>query len=152
MKGSVLAFSIQKGNGVISGDDGKRYKFLASSWQAEIHPVQGQRVDFEVTPTGEALDIYLDILTSSSSGGSGAKERTTAALLAFFLGAFGAHKFYLGRQQAGTIMLLVSLFGSFLIVPIVVMGVVALVEFIIYLTKTDQEFQQIYVIGKKEWF
>lgn len=152
MKGSILAFSIQKGNGVISGDDGKRYKFLASSWQAETSPFQGQRVDFEASPTGEALEIYLDALTSSSSGVPGEKTRTTAAILAFFLGAFGAHKFYLGKQQAAIIMLLVSLVGSFLIVPTLIMGLVAFAEFIIYLTKTDQEFQKIYVIGDKEWF
>jgi hypothetical protein len=33
-----------------------------------------------------------------------------------------------------------------------VIGVIAFVEFIIYLTKSDEEFEQIYVTGKKVWF
>ena len=31
-------------------------------------------------------------------------------------------------------------------------GVVGLVEGIIYLTKSDEDFQSIYVTGQKEWF
>jgi hypothetical protein len=36
--------------------------------------------------------------------------------------------------------------------PNIILGVIALVEGIIYLTKTDEEFEQIYVVGKKQWF
>ena len=38
-----------------------------------------------------------------------AKSRIGAALLAFFLGSFGAHKFYLGRVVAGIFYLLFCL-------------------------------------------
>ncbi|MDE5068247.1 MAG: TM2 domain-containing protein [Trichodesmium sp. St16_bin4-tuft] len=98
MKGIILAVSIQKGNGIISGDDGKRYRFLLSSWYAEQNPKQGLRVDFDTTPEGEALDIYQDIsdISASPSSKLNSKNRGIAAILAFFLGAFGAHKFYLG--------------------------------------------------------
>ncbi|MGZ3498223.1 MAG: NINE protein [Vulcanimicrobiaceae bacterium] len=37
------------------------------------------------------------------------KEPVLAFLLAFFLGLFGVHHFYLGRTQAGVIMLLCTL-------------------------------------------
>lgn len=70
MKGIILAVSIQKGNGIISGDDGKRYRFLLSSWYAEQNPKQGLRVDFDTTPEGEALDIYQDISDISASPSS----------------------------------------------------------------------------------
>jgi TM2 domain-containing membrane protein YozV len=76
--------------------------------------------------------------------------KMTAGLLAILLGGFGVHKFYLGMSSAGTIMLLVSLltcgFGSIAIGPI------ALIEGILYLTKSDEEFYQTYMVEKKEWF
>lgn len=39
------------------------------------------------------------------------KSRTTAFLLAFFLGVFGAHRFYVGK--AGTAILQMFTFGGF---------------------------------------
>ena len=39
---------------------------------------------------------------------SSGKNKTTAALLAFFLGVLGAHKFYLGNTKMGIIYLLIS--------------------------------------------
>ena len=81
------------------------------------------------------------------------KDRITTALLAFFLGAFGVHKFYLGYQREGLIMLLVTIIGT----PACGLGpaiieIVAFVEFIIYLMKSDDEFQEIYVNNKHPWF
>lgn len=149
MKGTILKVSIQKGNGIISGDDGKRYKFLLSSWEAEQNPIQGLRVDFDTTPEGEALEIFQDI---SSLSRQSSKSRATAAILAIFLGGFGVHKFYLGYNQAGTITLIVSLVGSIIILPTIVMSIIAFVEFIIYLTKSDQEFYDTYIRNKKAWF
>ena len=81
------------------------------------------------------------------------KSKIAAGLLAIFLGTLGIHKFYLGYTQAGVIMLLVSILGSFLFfLGPAVMGIIALVEGIIYLTKTDQQFYEIYVVGRKPWF
>lgn len=81
------------------------------------------------------------------------KNKIAAGLLAIFLGSLGIHKFYLGYTQAGLIMFLVSILGSFLFfLGPAVMGIIALIEGIIYLTKTDQQFYEIYVVGKKPWF
>ena len=79
-----------------------------------------------------------------------------AGLLAIFLGSLGIHKFYLGGKQqktAGIIMLVISVVGScaFLIGPIA-MGIIALIEGIVYLTKDDSEFQTTYASGDKAWF
>lgn len=48
------------------------------------------------------------------------KDKLTAALLAWFLGAFGGHRFYLGQMGAGLAHLLFSLtfFGLFITGPI----------------------------------
>ncbi len=67
------------------------------------------------------------------------KNRSTAILLAFFFGGFGAHKFYCGKTGLGFLYLV--FFWTF--IP----SLVALIEGIIYLTgTTDQEFTQKYCI------
>ena len=66
------------------------------------------------------------------------------------MGALGIHKFYMGYTKAGIIMLLVSLLT--LGIGAIVMEIIGLIEGIMYLTKTDQDFYQIYVLGEKQWF
>ena len=66
--------------------------------------------------------------------GNGGKERMVAVLLAFFLGGFGGHKFYLGRIGSGILYLLFS----WTFIP----AFVALIEGIIYLTMSDVEFSR----------
>jgi TM2 domain-containing membrane protein YozV len=78
---------------------------------------------------------------------AGADKKMAAGLLAIFLGALGLHKFYLGYTTAGIIMLVVSLFSCGTI-----MGVIGIIEGVIYLTRTDEQFVATYVVGKKEWF
>lgn len=80
------------------------------------------------------------------------KSKVAAGLLAIFLGGLGIHKFYLGYTTQGIILLLVTLFGAFLLIGPVVTGVISLIEGIIYLTKSDEEFYRLYVLSKKEWF
>jgi TM2 domain-containing membrane protein YozV len=80
----------------------------------------------------------------------GAEKKIVAGVLAILLGTLGIHKFYLGYNTAGIIMLLVTLltcgFAG------VIIWIIALIEGITYLTKTDEEFVATYVNGKKEWF
>jgi TM2 domain-containing membrane protein YozV len=86
-------------------------------------------------------------------------KRMTAALLALFLGSLGIHKFYLGYKNAGiaylVIWAIVSVFsiiscgiGSFFYIP---MWIFSVVEAVIYFTKTDEQFIDIYQLNKKEW-
>lgn len=62
----------------------------------------------------------------------GSKNRTSAALWAFFLGGFGAHKFYLGQTGKGILYILFfwTLIPSFL----------ALISFVRFLCMSDVEF------------
>ena len=71
-------------------------------------------------------------------------KRVMAGVLALLLGGFGVHKFYLGYTTTGIIYLLLCCTG--------VTGMLALVDGIIYLTKTDEEFIEMYQINQKEWF
>lgn len=81
------------------------------------------------------------------------KSKIAAALLAFFLGGLGIHKFYLNYTTAGIIMLVVSLLGFVLLfIPNIIIGIIALIEAILYVTKSDEAFHQTYVVNKKAWF
>ena len=58
MKGKVLDFSIQKGGGLILGDDGQRYLFVANEWQEQSLPLRDVVVDFEAAGK-YAKGVYL---------------------------------------------------------------------------------------------
>jgi len=81
-----------------------------------------------------------------------------AGLLGIFLGAFGVHKFILGYQKEGFILLGGTLLGivtSCIVIGVFIYmatGVIGLIEGIIYLTKSDEEFYQTYQANKKPWF
>jgi TM2 domain-containing membrane protein YozV len=75
-------------------------------------------------------------------------KKVLAGLMGILLGQLGIHKFVLGYSGAGIIMLLISL----TCVGAPVMHVIGLVEGIIYLTKSDEDFYQTYMVNKKEWF
>ena len=81
-------------------------------------------------------------------------KKLAAGLTGIFLGAFGVHKFILGYTRPGIIMLVISLAGGVVTCGAAsfVMGVIGLIEGIIYLTKTPDEFRDQYVVGTKEWF
>jgi TM2 domain-containing membrane protein YozV len=87
-------------------------------------------------------------------------KKIAAGICGLLLGGFGVHKYILGLNSAGTIMLCCTL-GSWIITLItcgigapltLVMHVIGIIEGIIYLTKTDAEFYQLYVVQKKQWF
>ena len=80
----------------------------------------------------------------------GADKKILAGILGIVVGAFGVHKFVLGYTTEGMIMLLITVLtcGIFAIVP----SVIGIVEGIIYLTKSDEEFVMTYLQSKKGWF
>ena len=147
MKGKILSYDNNTRNGIISGDDGNRYTFDVVEWKAAVLPKVGASVDFA------SNGAFAEAIFADSAAASGNSKKVPAALLAFFLGAFGVHKFYLGYKTQGVIMLLVFLFGWLLLgIPSIVISIVAFIEFIIYLIKSDEDFEQTYVVGKRGWF
>ncbi|MWB93651.1 NINE protein [Flavobacterium sp. GA093] len=72
-------------------------------------------------------------------------KKVVAGILGILVGALGVHKFYLGYTKEGIIQILLNLacgLGS----------LIGLIEGIIYLVKTDEEFYQTYQVGRKPWF
>ena len=148
MNGKILDYSIQKSGGVISGNDGSRYSFSTKEWKNSKSPEVGQVVDFEIEGK-EAKGIYLEAVSSVNSE----KNKMAAGLLALFLGSFGIHKFYLGCNTSGVIMLVIWFVGLFMFaIPSLIIGLIAFIEAIVYFTKSDEQFYEIYVKNEKCWF
>lgn len=84
---------------------------------------------------GQGIDVRAEICPKCGvrqKRATGTKSRIAAALLAFFLGGFGIHKFYLGRPVWGIFYLLFC----WTFIP----AVIAFVEFIVYLCMSDESF------------
>ena len=81
-------------------------------------------------------------------------KKILAGILAILLGAFGVHKFILGYNKEGIIMLAATIVLGVVTCGVFawVVGVVGLIEGIIYITKTDADFYNTYQVGKKPWF
>lgn len=83
----------------------------------------------------------------------GAEKKLVSGILAILLGSLGIHKFYLGYQTEGIIMLVIGVGGWLLCgIPTMVVGIIGIIEGVMYLTKTDQDFVSTYVTGRKGWF
>ena len=82
------------------------------------------------------------------------KDHVAAGLLAIFLGGLGIHKFYLGYNSVGFIMLGVTILGSIFTLGLagLVMELIGIIEGIIYLSKDQNSFDWTYVYNMKEWF
>ncbi len=89
---------------------------------------------------------------------NGDNKKLMAGILAIVLGSLGIHKFILGYNKEGIILLVATLIGyatSCLGVGFFILmatGIVGLIEGIIYLTKSDEEFYNTYQVGQKPWF
>ena len=74
------------------------------------------------------------------------EKKVIAGILAIVLGTLGVHKFDLGYTKEGVIQLIIGL------VTCGAGGLIGLIEGIMYLTKSDEEFDKTYVEGHKGWF
>ncbi|MEX0315658.1 MAG: TM2 domain-containing protein [Allomuricauda sp.] len=81
-------------------------------------------------------------------------KKILAGILAIVLGGFGVHKFILGYNKEGIILLICTIILGVVTCGIanMIVWVVTVIEGIIYLTKSDEEFYNTYQVGKKPWF
>jgi TM2 domain-containing membrane protein YozV len=80
------------------------------------------------------------------ASGSGESKKMMIAILAILLGSFGVHRFMLGDTTGGLIRIAIT------VVTCGAGGIIGLIEGIIYITKSDADFHQIYEVQKKGWF
>ena len=165
MKGHVVDFTVQTNSGIIAGADYQRYTFSGADWMESAPPRWGMEVEFTIIGD-TAVQIHAGaaaMLPHNRSGvrepyhGSGAggytKSKVAAGLFAIFLGLLGIHKFYLGYPVPGIILLLCGTIGWFFIaIPPIIAAIICLIEGIIYLTKSDSDFHDEYVVQKRPWF
>lgn len=167
----MLDYSVQQNSGLISGDDGSRYTFGGADWKGTSVPTAGVHVDFEVGPGGQgARNVYI-LGQSSTFGaswpnsgrpsagiGTNSKSKIIAGLLAIFLGGLGIHKFYLDYPSQGVILLVASIIGVVTLLTgigiLILIGIwiVCLIEGVIYMTKSDEEFEMLHVQDRHPWF
>ena len=76
----------------------------------------------------------------------GAEKKLPAGICGILLGWLGIHKFILGYTKLGIIQIIVSL------VTCGAGGIIGLIEGIIYLTKSDEDFVKTYIQNKRGWF
>jgi TM2 domain-containing membrane protein YozV len=77
---------------------------------------------------------------------AGAEKKIAAGICGILLGWLGVHKFILGYTKEGIIQIVIS------VVTCGIGSIIGLIEGIIYLTKTDEDFVRIYIQNKKGWF
>jgi TM2 domain-containing membrane protein YozV len=80
----------------------------------------------------------------------GGDKKIVVGICAILLGSLGVHKFILGYTTEGVILLLVTVLTCG--VASMVTGIIGIVEGVIYLTKSDEEFVRTYIQSKKGWF
>ena len=108
----------------------------------------GETLDVSLRRAEEAMraserggNVYMNAAVSNDTHGGAApysqtKSKIVAFILAWFLGGFGGHKFYLNRVGQG----LIYLIFCWTFIP----AIIAFIEGIVYLTMTDERFWQKY--------
>lgn len=77
---------------------------------------------------------------------SGDNKKVLAGVLGILFGGLGIHKFVLGYNKEGVILLVAT------ILTCGFASLIGFIEGIIYLTKSDEDFYNTYQVGKKPWF
>ncbi|PIT68657.1 TM2 domain-containing protein [Bartonella tribocorum] len=133
MKGKIIG--LDQGNYFISGADGKRYQFLSKDWSGKKPPKVGDAVDFVCE--GDSIKSVSPIL----SAGQSQQSKVLLAIVCLCFGAFGIHRFMVGKIITGIIMLFLSLIGLLFFIGLLFLGLLffitipwALIDFIVILT------------------
>ncbi|WP_317993078.1 TM2 domain-containing protein [Bartonella gliris] len=118
MRGIII--SQDQATYLVSGDDGKRYQFSTWDWLGKNPPKVGDAIDFLCE--GDVVSSVFPLLQKSSEN-----LKLMLALLCWFAGVFGVHRFIVGKAKTGALMLILSL----TIFGLVVTGIWAIVDFIV---------------------
>jgi TM2 domain-containing membrane protein YozV len=127
--------------------------------QAELPVISGAQTAYQnapppfepaYQPIQPPSPVYGQQYAQQDWQARGANKKIAAGICGILVGTFGVHKFILGYQTEGLIMLLVSILSCGMLA--IVMQIIGIVEGIMYLTKSDEDFVRTYVEGRKGWF
>ena len=99
MRGSIISYTRNKG--LISGADNNRYEFTRLDWSGQGEPAAGIKVDF-VAEGAIAKNIFPLSIDSKHS-------KVVMAIVCWFFGIFGVHRFMVGKIGTGVLMLLLTI-------------------------------------------
>jgi len=108
-----------------------------SNCQAPLTPIGGYQPMQSVNLGSQGMQDWK---------AAGADKKLAAGICGILLGGFGVHKFILGYTTEGIIQIVITF------VTCGIGSLVGLVEGIIYLTKSDEEFVRTYIQNKRGWF
>ena len=114
--------------------------------QQQQQPPYGGQGQYQQPPYGGQYGAYQQPYMQSNdifSNGPSGKSRGIAGLLAILVGAFGVHYFYLGKTTAGVVFLVASILTCFILAAVT--GIIALIQGIMMLCMSQQEFEDKYV-------
>lgn len=147
----------------IIGADGQQYGPIGADqirqWIAEkranAHTLAQSEGSAEWKPLisfPEFMSAFQAAPPAAVTGGSHprASNKIVAGIFGIVIGGLGIHKFILGYTGAGLTMLLISVLSLGILYPI--MHLIGLIEGIVYLCKSDDEFVRTYVDGRRPWF
>lgn len=137
MEGNILGIESDRSKAAVKASNGSRYYFAMDQWKGSFQLEVGMKVDFDINHDGVGTNVYpLEKTWSQATSSKPNKSKTTATLLAFFLGGLGGHKFYLGAWGWG----LIYLIFCWTYIPLVL----GIIEVIRYIVLEDEEFQEKY--------
>ncbi len=109
-----------------------------ASCQAPLSPVSGYQPLQSVNQGAQGSMVDWKSL--------GADKKIVAGICGILVGGFGVHKFILGYTNEGIIQIVITCLTCG------IGSIVGIVEGIIYLTKSDEDFVRTYIQNKKGWF
>ncbi len=95
--GQIESYDSETKTGFVK-DQEEFFKFDVTSWVSSLPPDQGDEVTFELR---DGVVVNMRLVAETMKPIEGIKKRWIATTLAFFLGAIGAHRFYLGFYKLG---------------------------------------------------
>ncbi|QEE09142.1 TM2 domain-containing protein [Bartonella kosoyi] len=117
MKGKIIGED--QGDYFISGADGKRYQFANWDWSGKKPPKVGDVVDFVCE--GDTVKSIFPVLTEGQSQ----QSKVTLAVVCFFLGGLGIHRFMVGKVGTGIALLLINII-SLITIPLFGFGLLGI--------------------------
>lgn len=119
MRGSIISYTRNKG--LISGADNNRYEFTRLDWSGQGEPSAGIKVDF-VAEGAIAKNIFPLSIDSKHS-------KVVMAIVCWFFGVFGVHRFMVGKIGTGVLMLLLTI----TVIGSIISFIWAIIDFILIL-------------------
>lgn len=113
---------------------------LTFNSKASIYKLDAQAIETKFASAQELKisEIDMTMLTQQTQV-KAEVSRIAAAVIGIFCGSVGIHRFYMGHTNSGIVYLVVGV-----VTAGTVTSVVGLIDGIIYLLATDEEFQQKY--------